>query len=177
MAKRKTKKVSSLAALLFGVMCVLLILNFALPLLTSKAGVSGIGSTDEKNYGLFTLLEGMSDSDDMSSDAAYAKFKFFSGDESSIKVFTVLSLVCAIVGCFGAAYAVVCVLKPKQGKYMKVVGALVALIAIVTFVFAIVTTSAFSSDGTLKITVAMGIAPILTLVGGLGAVAVPFVVK
>ena len=58
---------------------------------------------------------------------------------------------------------------------------MLALIAIVTFVFAIVCTNVYSSSAslgvTIKSTVELAIGSILSLVGGLGAVAVPFVCK
>ncbi len=161
MAKKKAKKISSLAALVFVAMCVLLILNFCLPLLTTQGSLSGIGSTEKTSHDLFELLDSTSDSED-----------------SSVKTFTVFSLIAAIVGVVGAAYGVLCVLQPKQGKYMKFVGLLVAAVAIVTFIFALV--AADDGSGSLwiaSVTTSIGIAPILTLVGGLGAAATPWVIK
>lgn len=161
MAKKKVKKVSSLAALIFIATCVLLILNFVLPQLATQGSLSGIGSTEKTNHDLFELLDSTSDSED-----------------STVKTFAVFALVSAIIGVLGAAYGVLCVLQPKQGKYMKFVGLLVAVVAIVTFIFALV--AADDNSGSLwiaNVTTSIGIAPILTLVGGLGVAATPWVIK
>ena len=185
MAKRKVRKANFIGVVLFAVMCVLAVLNFALPLLTSQGGASGIGSTEKTSYGLFGMLDGMSDKavGDLSDAGRVARTRFFLDDEKTqAKWFTVLSLVTAIVGCIGIVLAVVSLVVPKLYGYIKYVGALLALIAIVTFVFAIVCTNVYSSSAslgitTIKSTVELAIGSILSLVGGLGAVAVPFVCK
>lgn len=160
MAKKKAKKVSPLASLIFIATCVLLILNFCLPLLTTHGSISGLGSTEKTNHGLFELLDDMENADE------------------SIKTFVVFSLIAAIVGVLGAAFAAFCIVKPKFGKWLKFVGVIVAVIAIVTFVLAIV--AANDNSGSvwgLSVTTAIGIAPILTLVGGIGALATPWIIK
>lgn len=186
MAKRKVRKANFIGVVLFAVMCVLAVLNFALPLLSWQGSASILGTTisnDKADFGLFGLLEGMSDKavGDMSDAGRSAKALFFGNDEKTqAKWFTVLSLVTAIVGCIGIVLAVVSLVVPKLYGYIKYVGALLALIAIVTFVFAIVCTNVYSSSSSIanaKSTVSLGVGAILSLVGGLGAVAVPFVCK
>ena len=187
MAKRKVRKANFIGVVLFAVMCVLAVLNFALPLLSwqGSASILGITASNDKttDFGLFGMLEGMSDKavGDLSDAGRSAKAMFFTNDEKTqAKWFTVLSLVTAIVGCIGIVLAVVSLVVPKLYGYIKYVGALLALIAIVTFVFAIVCTNVYSSSSSIanvKSTVSLGVGAILSLVGGLGAVAVPFVCK
>ncbi len=161
MAKRKAKKVSPLASLIFIAVCVLLILNFCLPLLSTQGSISGLGSTEKTNHNLFELLEDISDT-----------------ESSTLSAFVVFSLISAIVGVLGAAFAAACIVKPKLGKWLKVVGVLIAIVAIVTFVLAIV--AANDNSGSVWVVSAktsIGIAPILTLVGGLGALVTPWIIK
>ncbi len=161
MAKKKAKKASPLAALIFIVMCVLLILNFCLPLLTMQSSVSGLGSSEKTSHNLFDLLDTYSDS-----------------DNANMKAFLAFSLISAIVGCLGVLFSAVCIVKPNLGKWLKAVGLLVAVVAIVTFILAIVVANDNSGSlWALKVTTAMGIAPILTLVGGLGALVTPWIIK
>lgn len=185
--KRKGKKTSLVVLVAFAVMCVLAALNCVLPLVTSEGGASVgsfSGSSGKVEYGLFDLLEGMSDKNisDMSDLGTAAKANFFSNeDKTQARWFAVLSLVTAIVAVVGVALAVVALFVPKAGKCIKAVGGLLAVLAIVSFVFAIVVTSVFTSSAsfivTVSITVQLAIGSILSLVGGIGAAVVPFVLK
>lgn len=181
MAKRKVRKANFIGVVLFAVMCVLAVLNFALPLLESQTKLTDIHT----EYGLFGLLEGMSDkaTGDLSDGGRSARALFFLDDEKTqANWFTVLSLVTAIVACIGIVAAIVSLLVPQIYGYLKYVGALLAVVAITTFIFAIVCTNTYSSSTdlivtTAKVTVSLGVGAILSLVGGLGAVVVPFVCK
>lgn len=187
MAKRKVKKASFICLLAFAVMCVLTVLNFALPLLHTKtsASVVGIGTSTENDYGLFDLLDGMSDKDaaDKSDKGLSASVAFFADEEKTqAKWFTILTLITAIVAALGIVVAVIGLVMPKIGGYVKYIGVIIALLAITTFIFAIVTTSAFtssvgSSSTGASFTVSLAVGSILSLVGGIGAAVVPFVLK
>lgn len=161
MAKKKAKKVSPLASLIFIVACALLILNFCLPLITTQGSISGIGSSEKQSHNLFELLDSYSDS-----------------DNANMKAFLAFSLISAIVGCIGVLFSAFCIVKPKFGKWLKLAGVAVAVIAIVTFILAIVIAN--DNSGSVWIVSAktsIGIAPILTLVGGLVAFVTPWIIK
>ena len=184
--RKKVKGVGFICLLAFAVMCVLTVLNFALPLLssTSKGEVVGIGGSSSQDYGLFDLLDGMSDKSlSDKTDGGKAASVFFTDDEKTqANWFTILSLITAIVGCIGIVVAVVGIVMPKFGGYVKYVGALLALLAIVTFIFAIVCTNVYSSSTDVIVasgsfTVKLAVGSILSLIGGLGAAVVPFVLK
>lgn len=166
MAKKKAKKASPLAALIFIVMCVLLILNFCLPLLTTQGSNILTGKGNKVGHDLFELLDNNSDS-----------------DNSTVKAFLAFSLISAIVGCLGALFSAFCIVKPKFSKWLKLAGVAVAVVAIVTFVLAIVVANDHSLSGSVfgyelaSITTTISIAPILTLVGGLGALVTPWIIK
>ena len=85
MAKRKVRKANFIGVVLFAVMCVLAVLNFALPLLSWQGSASILGTTisnDKADFGLFGLLEGMSakSTSDMSDAGRSAKALFFGND-------------------------------------------------------------------------------------------------
>ncbi len=157
MAKKKAKKASPLASLIFIVACVLLILNFCLPLLTTHGSISGFGSTEKTGHNLFDLLE---------------------SEDETMLTFAIFSLVAAIVGILGAVFAAACIVKPKLGQWLKFVGVVVAVVAVVAFVLAIVVASDNSGSAWgISVTTSIGIAPILTLVGGLVALVTPWIIK
>lgn len=185
MAKRKIKKQGFICIVLFAVMCVLAVLNFALP--QFKRTIEGsVGSSSSREYNMFDLLDGMSDKDisDKTDGGKAASAAFFSDDDKTqAKWFAVLTLITTIVACLGIVMAVLALVVPKIGGYIKYLGALLALLAIVTFIFGIVVTKEFSSSSNIgglasgSITVQLAVGAILSFIGGLGAVVVPFVFK
>lgn len=188
MAKRKIKKQSFICIVLFAVMCVLAVLNFALPQFkrTIEGSVGSIGSSSSREYNMFDLLDGMSGKDisDKTDGGKAASAAFFSDDDKTqAKWFAVLTLITTIVACLGIVMAVLALVVPKVGGYIKYLGALLALLAIVTFIFGIVVTKEFSSSSNIgglasgSITVQLAVGAILSFIGGLGAVVVPFVFK
>ena len=188
MAKRKIKKQSFICIVLFAVMCVLAVLNFALPQFkrTIEGNVGSIGSSSSREYNMFDLLDGMSDKDisDKTDGGKAASAAFFSDDDKTqAKWFAVLTLITTIVACLGIVMAVLALVVPKIGGYIKYLGALLALLAIVTFIFGIVVTKEFSSSSNIggiasgSITVQLAVGAILSFIGGLGAVVVPLVFK
>lgn len=166
-------------------MCVLAVLNFALPQFkrTIEGNVVGIGSSTSREYNMFDLLDGMSDKDfsDKTEGGQAASTAFFADDDKTqAKWFTVLTLITTIVACLGIVMAVLALVVPKVGGYLKYLGALLAVLAIATFIFGIVVTKEFSSSSNIgglasgSITVQLAVGAILSFIGGLGAVVVPF---
>ena len=76
MAKRKIKKQGFICIVLFAVMCVLAVLNFALPQFkrTLEGSFLGAGSASSREYNMFDLLDGMSGK--YLSDNSYLTFRF-----------------------------------------------------------------------------------------------------
>lgn len=190
MAKRKKiKKAGFICLVLFAVMCVMPVLNFVLPQFSvtfSLDTLVGGGTTDATQFGMLDLLDGMSDKSASDrtdgGNKAYAAF-FADGDKTQAAWFTVFALVTTIVACIGIVLAVVSIIMPKLGGYIKYVGFVLALLAIVTFILGIVVTQTFSSSSNIgglasgSYTVKLAVGAILSLVGGILSAAVPVVLK